>query len=107
MEMNETLFKSMCQEWKEGKRTSVSIQKEFDITGTTFYRLAKEYGFNLVDEDLYNKAYNHATVNGKTSIGTIQREFSVGFVKARYVFNCLAEKNPKWEIDRKGVLVVN
>jgi len=38
-------FKSMCNEWKNGGRTAASIQREFNITGTTFYRWAKQYGF--------------------------------------------------------------
>jgi len=36
-------FKEMYLEWQQGKRTATSIQKEFDITGTTFYRWIKEY----------------------------------------------------------------
>ena len=36
MEIDENKFKTMCEEWKAGKRTATSIQKEFDITGTTF-----------------------------------------------------------------------
>lgn len=36
-------FKAFCKEWRENKRTAVSIQKYFNITGTTFYRWVKEY----------------------------------------------------------------
>ena len=38
-------FKAMCNEWKNGERTAASIQREFNITGTTFYRWVKQYGF--------------------------------------------------------------
>lgn len=40
--IDEELFKSMCAEWREGKRTAVSIQKKFEITAQTFYRWVKE-----------------------------------------------------------------
>ncbi len=41
-EINEEEFRRMCQEWREGKRTAVSIQKSFNISGQTFYRWIKE-----------------------------------------------------------------
>lgn len=44
MEIDETKFRKLCKEWREGKRTAVSIQKEFKITQTTFYRWVKEKG---------------------------------------------------------------
>lgn len=40
-------FNRMCEEWRASKRTATSIQKEFGITGTTFYRWAKQQGFAL------------------------------------------------------------
>lgn len=106
MEIDENKFKAMCEEWKMGKRTATSIQKEFDITGTTFYRWIKEYGFSVIDEELYNKCLDYAVEHGKISTSIIQREFSVGFNKARLTFNCLIEKNPKWELVGNGVAVV-
>ena len=106
MKIDENKFKAMCEEWKARKRTAVSIQKEFDITGTTFYRWIKEYGFSVIDEELYEKCFDYAIEHGKISAGTIQREFSIGFNKAKLTFDCLTEKNPKWELDSKGVLTV-
>ncbi len=35
-------FKRLCQEWREGKRTAVSIMKHFDISSQTFYRRVNE-----------------------------------------------------------------
>lgn len=40
-------FRTMCEEWINGNRTATSIQKEFAISGTTFYRWSKAYGFAL------------------------------------------------------------
>lgn len=40
--IDETLFKKMCQEWRAGERTAVSIQRKFDITAQTFYRWVKD-----------------------------------------------------------------
>lgn len=37
-------FDAMCQEWRSGSRSAVSIQKAFQITGTTFYKKVKEWG---------------------------------------------------------------
>lgn len=42
MTIDEDKFVAMCREWRNGKRTAVSVQKAFDITGTTFYRWVKE-----------------------------------------------------------------
>ena len=36
-------FKKLCAEWRQGKRTAVSIQKKFSISAQTFYRWVKEY----------------------------------------------------------------
>lgn len=36
-------FTKACKEWREGKRTAVSVQKAFGITGTTFYKKVHEY----------------------------------------------------------------
>lgn len=43
-EINEEKFKRMCAEWRAGEITAKSIQREFNITGTTFYRWVKEKG---------------------------------------------------------------
>lgn len=37
-------FKKVCAEWRQGKRTAVSIQKKFNISAQTFYRWVKEKG---------------------------------------------------------------
>ena len=42
-EIDKEKFKSLCAEWREGKRTAKSIQQYFNITGTTFYRWVKEW----------------------------------------------------------------
>ena len=39
--IDELKFQTMCAEWRQGKRTAVSIQKEFGITAQTFYRWEK------------------------------------------------------------------
>lgn len=41
-DINEDKLKRMCAEWRKGEITAVSIQKEFGITATTFYRWVKE-----------------------------------------------------------------
>lgn len=41
-EIDNKEFKKMCAEWREGKRTAVSIQKKFSISAQTFYRWIKE-----------------------------------------------------------------
>lgn len=105
MEIDENKFKTMCDEWKAGKRTATSIQKEFDITGTTFYRWIKEYGYSVIDEELYDKCLDYAIKNGKISIGLIQRVFSVGFNKANAIYECLVSNNPKWELTKNGLVV--
>ena len=105
MEIDENKFKTMCEEWKAGKRTATSIQKEFDITGTTFYRWIKEYGFSVIDEELYNKCLDYAIKHGKISIIHIQSEFGVGYNKARTTYECLIAKNPKWEVTKHEAIV--
>ncbi len=42
MRIDEAKFVALCREWQDGKRTATSIQKEFGITATTFYRWYKE-----------------------------------------------------------------
>jgi len=37
-EYDKAKFEKACEEWRKGERTAVSIQKEFKITATTFYR---------------------------------------------------------------------
>ena len=106
MEIDENKFKTMCEERKAGKRTATSIQKEFDITGTTFYRWIKEYGFSVIDEELYEKCLDYALKQRKITISSIQRTFSVNFNKARSIYECLIAKNPKWELTKNGVIIV-
>ena len=106
MEIDENKFITMCEERKAGKRTATSIQKEFDITGTTFYRRIKEYGFSVIDEELYEKCLDYALKQGKITISSIQRTFSVNFNKARSIYECLIAKNPKWEVTKNGVIIV-
>ena len=43
IKFDEEKFKKLCSEWREGKRTAVSIQREMDITSQTFYRRVKEW----------------------------------------------------------------
>ena len=106
MKIDENKFKTMCEEWKAGKRTATSIQKEFDITGTTFYRWIKEYGFSVIDEELYDKCLDYALKQGKISVSRIQRIFSVNFNKARSIYECLIAKNPKWGLTKDGIAIV-
>lgn len=42
IKIDEEKFKELCAEWREGKRTAVSIQREMNITSQTFYRRVKE-----------------------------------------------------------------
>ena len=42
MDIDDAKFIALCREWQDGKRTATSIQKEFGITATTFYRWYKE-----------------------------------------------------------------
>lgn len=44
MDIDEKYFAALCQEWRAGERTAVSIQKIFDMTATTFYKKVKERG---------------------------------------------------------------
>lgn len=43
MAIDRKLFDRMCQEWRNGERTAVSIQKHFGMTATTFYKKVKEF----------------------------------------------------------------
>jgi len=47
MSYDKEKFKSMVYEWSNKQRTASSIMKEFNITGTTFYRWIKEYGYTV------------------------------------------------------------
>ena len=44
MNIDEGKFKAMCAEWRQDKRTAVSIQRHFGITAQTFYRWVKAKG---------------------------------------------------------------
>ena len=44
-EIDEEKFIRMCQEWQKGERTAVSIKKEFGFSTPTFYKKARERGF--------------------------------------------------------------
>lgn len=48
-EYDKELFAKMCREWRAGERTAVSIQREFNITATTFYRWEKKYPSTYVE----------------------------------------------------------
>lgn len=37
-------FVKLCNEWRNGQRTAVSIQRKFDISAQTFYRWVNEQG---------------------------------------------------------------
>lgn len=43
IKINEDKFRRLCKEWREGKRTAVSIQREMNITSQTFYRRVNEW----------------------------------------------------------------
>ena len=40
--IDQKAFIKMCEEWRKGDRTAVSIQKKFNISAQTFYRWVKE-----------------------------------------------------------------
>lgn len=42
--IDEGAFKAYCKEWREGKRTAVSIMRKFNISSPTFYRRIHEWG---------------------------------------------------------------
>lgn len=44
MKIDEARFAAMCQEWRSGNRTAVSIQRAFSMTATTFYKFVKARG---------------------------------------------------------------
>ena len=44
MKIDEAKFAGMCQEWRSGNRTAVSIQRAFGMTSTTFYKFVKARG---------------------------------------------------------------
>ena len=43
MEIDKKKFAAACKEWRAGERTAVSIQKEFSMTATTFYKKVKAW----------------------------------------------------------------
>ena len=43
-EIDRVKFDKMCAEWRKGERTAKSIQREFEITQTTFYKWIKKWG---------------------------------------------------------------
>lgn len=43
MDIDKKKFAAMCQEWRAGERTAVSIQKAFEMTATTFYKKVKAW----------------------------------------------------------------
>jgi len=45
IKFDEEAFKEYCKEWREGKRTAVSIMRKFNISSPTFYRRVKELNF--------------------------------------------------------------
>ena len=42
MKIDERQFQLAVADWRAGNRTATSIQKEFGISGTTFYRWIKQ-----------------------------------------------------------------
>ena len=44
LKIDEARFSAMCQEWRQGNRTAVSIQRAFSMTATTFYKFVKARG---------------------------------------------------------------
>ena len=40
--IDQKAFIKMCEEWRKGERTAVSIQRKFDISAQTFYRWVNE-----------------------------------------------------------------
>lgn len=44
MNIDRKRFDAMCRRWRAGEITAVSIQREFDMTGTTFYKKVKTWG---------------------------------------------------------------
>ena len=55
---------------------------------------------------LYEKCLDYALKQGKITISSIQRTFSVNFTKARSIYEYLIAKNPKWELTKNGVIIV-
>ena len=43
MNIDKKKFSAACKEWRAGDRTAVSVQKEFDMTATTFYKKVKAW----------------------------------------------------------------
>ena len=43
MDIDKKKFSAACKEWRAGERTAVSIQKEFSMTATTFYKKVKAW----------------------------------------------------------------
>ena len=43
MEIDKKMFSAACKDWRAGERTAVSIQKEFGMTATTFYKKVKAW----------------------------------------------------------------
>lgn len=42
-EIDNLEFKRLCEQWRNGERTAVSIMKFFNISSQTFYRRVKDY----------------------------------------------------------------
>lgn len=45
IKLDEDAFKACCKEWREGKRTAVSIMRKFNISSPTFYRRVNELNY--------------------------------------------------------------
>lgn len=43
MDIDRKRFDAMCKRWRNGEITAVSIQREFHMTATTFYKKVKEW----------------------------------------------------------------
>ena len=59
-----------------------------------------------VNKETLKKVRDYAFSNGKIRIGQIQREFSLSFIKARDIFNCLVDGGIG-ETNKEGILIVH
>lgn len=44
VQLNEKVFRSVCEEWKTGKLTAVEAMQKLGVSKATFYRKVKEFG---------------------------------------------------------------
>ena len=46
MKIDRNKFDKACEEWRAGKRSAMSIMKEFNMSSPTFYKKVNEWGLN-------------------------------------------------------------